>query len=77
MNNIFKRMFTMYALSGDEIGLFDISYPEAGYVQTDKAGITIVNRFHTGVSCYAQSLLPPRFPLLCKSDNPAILEKLH
>ena len=77
MNNTFKRMFTMYALSGDEIGLFDISYPEAGYVQIDKAGITIVNRFHLGVSCCAQSLLPPGFPLLCEFDNPAILEKLH
>ena len=77
MNNTFKRIFRMYALSGDEIGLFDISYPGAGYVQIDKAGITIVNRFHLGISFCAQSLLPPWFSLLCKSDNPALLKRLH
>ena len=77
MNNTFKCMFTMNALCGDKIGLFDISYPGAGYVQIDKAGITIVNRFHLGISFCAQSLLPPWFSLLCKSGDPALLKRLH
>ena len=54
-----------------------MSYPGAGCVQIDKAGIMIVNRFHLGISFCAQRLLPPWFSLLCKSDNPALLEKLH
>ena len=53
-----------------------MSYLGAGHVQIDKTGITIVNRFHLGISFCAQSLLPPWFSLLCKSDNPALLKRL-
>ena len=51
-------------------------YPGAGRVQIDKTGVTIVNRFHLGVSFCAQSLLPPWFSLLCESGNPALLKRL-
>ena len=54
-----------------------MSYPGAGCVQIDKAGIMIVNRFHLGISFYAQRLLPPWMSLLCKSGNPAPLGMLR
>ena len=66
----------MDALSRDKIGLFDMSYPGAGCVQIDKAGIVIVNRFHLGISFCAQSLLPSWFSPLYRSDNPALLKRL-
>ena len=69
-------MFTMDALSRDKIGLFDMPYPRAGYVQIDKAGIMIVNRFHLGICFCAQRLLPPWMSLPYKSGNSDLLRML-
>ena len=54
-----------------------MSYPGAGCVQIDKAGIMIVNRFHLGISFCAQRLLPPWMSLPYESGNSALLRMLH